>query len=541
MPSPYFPNTLTECLFVLTVTFAFAQSTIFSGMATVMTDTIGRDLQMDGQVVWITSACLLTSGAFVLPFGTLADTIGRKNMALAAMVCTTLAVFAAGWAPDGPSLIVFTALIGLFSAAAVSPAVGQLGAVYSERSKRRNRAFACFSAGNPLGFVIGTFVAGVVLEISGTTTSSSEGGGGNGNGWRVCFWVFSVLCAGFAGLVAFTVPSDAKIGTRPASAAVVAGGQGVGVSGWEVLKRLDLLGALLVTAGVSLVSAGLTLTGVASKGWATPYVIAMLVLGVILLAAFIFWQSVYKFPLMPLYIWKDRNFSLVIILLATGNAAFTASSFWLCLYLQRVQSLSTLWIAIYLLPQNINGLFVNFVCSLILHRVSHRVLMGVGAISYLGSFLLLALLQETRLYYWAFVFPALLLAVVGADLQFNVANSYVMSSLPREQQSLAGGILSAVNRLLSNITLSISTAVYYAGSQRQAARGDDTGLGGYKAAFWMIVGIAGVNLLLVPFLKIERRELEAGALEEADRAPLTEKGMEKEGRKGKTESAESMV
>ncbi|KAL4989259.1 major facilitator superfamily-domain-containing protein [Aspergillus falconensis] len=533
MPSPYFPNTLTECLFVLTVTFAFAQSTIFSGMATVMTDTIGRDFQMDGQVVWITSACLLTSGAFVLPFGTLADTIGRKNMALAAMVCTTLAVFAAGWAPNGPSLIVFTALIGLFSAAAVSPAVGQLGAVYSELSKRRNRAFACFSAGNPLGFVVGTFVAGVVVEISGASAS-------NGRGWRVCFWVFSVLCTGFAGLVAFTVPSDAKIGTRPA-AAIVAGGQGSGVSGWEVLKRFDLLGALLVTAGVSLVSAGLTLTGVAPKGWATPYVLAMLVLGVVLLAAFIFWQSVYKFPLMPLYIWKDRNFSLVIILLATGNAAFTASSFWLCLYLQRMQSLSALWIAIYLLPQNINGLLVNFICSLILHRVSHRVLMGVGAISYLGSFLLLALLQEIRLYYWAFVFPALLLAVIGADLQFNVANSYVMSSLPREQQSLAGGILSAVNRLLSNITLSISTAVYYAGSQRQAARGDGTRLGGYKAAFWMLVGIAGVNLLLVPLLKIERRVLEAGAQEETDRAPLTEKGMEKEEREEKTESAKSVV
>ncbi|KAL3438154.1 major facilitator superfamily-domain-containing protein [Aspergillus tetrazonus] len=534
MPSPYFSNRVTECLFVLTVTFAFAQSTIFSGMATVMTDTIGRDLQMDGQVVWITSACLLTSGAFVLPFGTLADTIGRKNMALAAMVCTTLAVFAAGWAPDGPSLIVFTALIGLFSAAAVSPAVGQLGAVYSEPSKRRNRAFACFSAGNPLGFVVGTFVAGVVLEISGTTASQEAAG--NGSGWRVCFWVFCVFCAGFAGLVAFTVPSDVKIGTRPAAA----GSQGVGVSGWEALKRFDLLGALLVTVGVSLVSAGLTLTDVAPKGWATPYVIVMLVLGVVLLAAFIFWQSVYKFPLMPLYIWKDRNFSLVIILLATGNAAFTASSFWLCLYLQRAKSLSSLWIAIYLLPQNINGLLVNFVCSLILHRVSHRVLMGVGAISYLGSFLLLALLQEIRLYYWVFVFPALLLAVVGADLQFNVANSYVMSSLPREQQSLAGGILSAVNRLLSNITLSISTAVYYAGSQKQTTRGDDTGLGGYKAAFWMLVAIAGVNLLLVPFLKVERRISEAGALDVTDREPLTEKEIEKE-RKERTASADSVV
>jgi hypothetical protein len=114
-----------------------------------------------------------------------------------------------------------------------------------------------------------------------------------------------------------------------------------------------------------------------------------------------------------------------------------------------------------------------------------------------------------------------------------------MSSLPREQQSLAGGILSAVNRLLSNITLSISTAVYYAGSQKQTTRGDDTGLGGYKAAFWMLVGIAGVNLLLVPFLKIERIS-EAGTLDVTDREPLTEKEIEKE-RNERTVSAESVV
>ncbi|KAL4866051.1 hypothetical protein BDV12DRAFT_187674 [Aspergillus spectabilis] len=499
MPSAYFTNTITECLFVLTVTFAFAQSTIFSGMATVMTDSIGRDLGMDsGQVVWITSACLLTSGAFVLPLGTLADTLGRKPLSLAAMILTTLSVFASGWAPSPTVLIVFTALIGLFSAAAVTPAVGQLGAVYTEPSKRRNRAFACFSAGNPLGFVVGTFIAGVVLEL---TSGGDERGG---RGWRACFWVFSVLCAGFAGLVAFTVPSDETVGVVRSR-----------VGGWwEVVRRFDILGAVLVTAGVSLVSAGLTLAGVAPKGWGTPYVIVMIVLGVVLLWGFIFWQAVYKFPLMPLYIWKDRNFSLVIVLLSTGNAAFTCSSFWLCLYLQRVKSMSALWIAIYLLPQNINGLLVNFICSLILHRVSHRVLMGVGAISYLASFLLLALLQPIRYYYWAFIFPSLLLAVVGADLQFNVANSYVMSSLPREQQSLAGGILSAVNKLLSNIALSISTAVYYAGTN--AAQSDENELAGYRAAFWMLVAIAGVNLLLVPFLKIEKKVME-------DTTPLTEK------------------
>ncbi|KAL4959593.1 major facilitator superfamily-domain-containing protein [Aspergillus stella-maris] len=538
----YFPNTFTECLFVLSTTFAFSVSTIFSGLTTVMTSLIASSLHMpNAQIVWITSASLLTSGAFVLPLGTLSDTVGRKNLALTAMILTTLAVFAAGWAIDGTMLIIFTALMGLFSAAGVTPAVGQFGAVYRQLGKRRNRAFACFSAGNPLGFVVGTFVAGVVLQITGMRGRDGREGG---NGWRVCFWVFAVLCAAFAGLVAWSVPSDERVrggggdgdesgsgsGSSDGSESDAASGR---LSAWEVLKRFDLLGALLVTGGVSAVSAGLTLTGTAPQGWATPYVIVLLVLGVFLIGAFIFWQSIYKFPLMPLYIWKDRNFSLVIILLATGNAAFTASSFWLCLYLQRIQNLSALWIAIYLLPQNINGLIVNFVCSLILHRVSHRLLMGIGAVSYLASFLLLALMQPIRYYYWAFIFPSLVLAVVGADLQFNVANSYVMSSLPRSQQSLAGGILSAVNKLLSNIALSISTAVFDAGQKRvRAGSADDVhGFGGYRAAFWMLVGIAGVNLVLVPWVRIEKGVLEdeeplrGGRVSDVD----VESGVERDG------------
>ncbi|KAL3486254.1 major facilitator superfamily-domain-containing protein [Aspergillus germanicus] len=509
MPSKFFPNMITECFFVLTVTFAFAQSTIFSGMATVMTDVIGRDLNMQGDVVWITSAALLTNGAFVLPLGTLSDTLGRKPLALTAMILTTLATLACGFAPNGVTLIIFTALMGLFSAAAVTPAVGTLGAVYSVPSKRRNRAFACFSAGNPLGFVVGTLIAGVVLEVTrgkslgrgGFWGGDDERGDRDGGGWRVCFWVFCVLTAGFGALVKWTVPKDKVVFSAAAGR----------LSAWEVLRRFDLVGAVLVTAGVSALSAGLTLTGTAPQGWGTSYVIVLIIAGVVLIGAFIFWQSIYKFPLMPLYIWRDRNFSLVIILLATGNAAFTSSSFWLCLYLQRTQRLSALWIAVYLLPQNINGLIINFICSLILHRVSHRVLMGVGALAYLVSFLLLALLQPIRYYYWAFVFPSLVLAVVGADLQFNVANSYVMSSLPRHQQSLAGGILSAVNKLLSNIALSISTAVYYAGQKhatRNGTDGDSDDFAGYRAAFWLLVAIAGVNLALVPFLRIKKVEME---------------------------------
>ena len=46
-------------------------------------------------------------------------------------------------------------------------------------------------------------------------------------------------------------------------------------------------------------------------GWKSPHVIAMLVVGVVLLGAFVYWQKIYATPLMPLHIWKDRNFTFV--------------------------------------------------------------------------------------------------------------------------------------------------------------------------------------------------------------------------------------
>ncbi len=104
-----------------------------------------------------------------------------------------------------------------------------------------------------------------------------------------------------------------------------------------------------------------------------------------------------------------------------GFMGFTPAQFWLSLYLQRVQYLSALSVALRLLPQAIMGILVNIVAGLILHKVSNKLLTLVGAVCYTVSFLLLAL-QTDDSSYWALVFPSLLLMVVGADFEFNVAN-----------------------------------------------------------------------------------------------------------------------
>jgi nitrate/nitrite transporter NarK len=101
--------------------------------------------------------------------------------------------------------------------------------------------------------------------------------------------------------------------------------------------------------------------------------------------------------------------------------SFVTSAFWLSLYMQNVLEYSPLGVAVHLLPQAIGGILVNIVAGFILHKVNNKVLTAIGALSYLLSVILLATMNEDSSY-WAFIFPALLLSVIGADLQFNVAN-----------------------------------------------------------------------------------------------------------------------
>ena len=101
--------------------------------------------------------------------------------------------------------------------------------------------------------------------------------------------------------------------------------------------------------------------------------------------------------------------------------AFITSNFWLSIYLQNVLRWSPLNVALHLLPQAIGGIIVNIIAGLILHRVNNKLLTGIGSLAYLSAALLLANMKEDS-NYWAFIFPSLLLNVVGADLHFNVAN-----------------------------------------------------------------------------------------------------------------------
>jgi len=257
---------------------------------------------------------------------------------------------------------------------------------------------------------------------------------------------------------------------------------------------------LLAVAGIAMFTASLTLAGDAPKGWRTPYVIALLVVGLVLVGGFIYWQSIFRYPLMPLQVWKDRNFSLVVSVLCLGFYGFIGNTFWLTLMWQRIYHRSPLMIAVHLLPAGIGGILVNLIAAIIMHRVSNRLIMIVAAFSGAVSTALLSA-TSVSISYWALTFPSLLLAVLSQDLEFTVTNMYVMSSVPSDQQSVAGGLFNTLTRLVATIGLGIQTSIF------NSAGGSASGPGAYhyrpyQATFWVSMVGGVLALFLVPFLTI---------------------------------------
>ena len=110
-----------------------------------------------------------------------------------------------------------------------------------------------------------------------------------------------------------------------------------------------------------------------------------------------------------------------MIVVLPGFMSFISSGFWLAYFMQNIQGLDALVIALHLLPQEIAGISWNILAGVMLHKVNNTLILLCGSLSYLAANLLLAFMKPDSSY-WAFIFPALILNVVGADFQFNVAN-----------------------------------------------------------------------------------------------------------------------
>ncbi|TGO45649.1 hypothetical protein BOTNAR_0649g00010 [Botryotinia narcissicola] len=462
-----FSNWAQEWAFVLTVMLASSSTTIIQGVILIMTNTIGQGLKASAsQVTWIAAAVGLGSGSFMLFFGKVADEMGRKIQLLIGLLFMSAFALVAAWSPGPYELIVICGLLGTCTAVIAPPALGILFTAYPE-GRRRNMACGALGTGNPVGFILGSISSGLAVKYY---------------GWRASFVVMAIFFFFLVILAFWTVPVITRVGNRS-----------------DAIRRFDYAGSIFIVLAVALLSAGLT-EGPQS-GWLSVHVVLLLIFGVFFILGFIVWEYFYENPLLDLSVWRNSNFSLCVICMGFGYMSFITNEFWITLYMQDVQHYTPLQIAARMLPQAVAGVFWSFLGQWLIQNVHGTIVMGIGSLMYLaGAILLLFIKEDTS--YWLFLFPALVITVIGADFQFIVANLYANKQMPT-QASFGVGIIQTAYRLSITIGLAITSAVFNTATSKEASIEDPTTP--YRRVYICSIIFASIGLACIPFMRIQTR------------------------------------
>ena len=147
----------------------------------------------------------------------------------------------------------------------------------------------------------------------------------------------------------------------------------------------------------------------------------MFLFGFICLLGFTTWESYHPFPLLNPVVWKNTTYTLCVLCVFFGYMSFITNLFWISLYMQNVQHLSSLVIAVRLLPQALVGFIWSYIGQALVSKIPGKLIMGIGGVAYLvGAALQIFVRHDTS--YWLLLFPSLCITVIGADFQFIVSN-----------------------------------------------------------------------------------------------------------------------
>ena len=370
-------------------------------------------------VVWVTSAYLLAYAVPLLITGRLGDRFGPKKIYLIGLAIFTLASLGCGLSSTLEMLIVFRAVQG-FGASLMTP---QTMAVITRTfpPTQRGAAMGLWGATSGVAMLVGPLAGGLLVD---------------GLGWE---WIFFVnLPVGVIGFVlAWMLVPNLETHRH----------------------RFDMVGVFLSALGLFLVVFGL------QEGehydWA-PWVWAMIIGGVLVIALFLWQQSRTKSePLVPLELFRDRNFSVANIGIATVGFAVTAMSLPMMFFYQLARGLTPTQSALLLIPMAVIAGVLSPVAGRVLDRVDPRLLLVPGLLlSAIAIFWYSALMHpDTEI--WMFLLPSALMGVGQAGMWGPLATTATRNLQPR--QAGAGSGIYNTTRTIGSVLGSAAIAALMQG------------------------------------------------------------------------------
>jgi EmrB/QacA subfamily drug resistance transporter len=405
---------------------------------------------------WIVNAYLLLLAALVLIGGSAADLYGRRRIFVLGIAVFTAASIACGLAPNVAVLIASRAVQGLGAALLTPASLAMLGATFDEHE--RSQAIGIWAGAGALVSAAGPVLGGwLVDQVS----------------WRAIFLLNVPLAAAAAGLaLRFACES------RDPQA-----------------KQLDWSGAAAVGIGLAAITWGLS--AIPASGFRDKTVLAALGMGTAFLMLFVAIEArLHKRAMMPLSLYRSRNFSATNALTLLLYFAFGGSLYYLPFGLIRLGGFSATQAGAALLPfALIMGFGASFAGSLA-GRFGPRLPLTVGPMVAACGLAILAVI-DLREPYWSGVFPAIFVLGVGMAITVPPLTSTVMAAAGKAHAGIASGVSNAVARVAGLIAVAALGAVLFASFSHHLA--ETTPAHANEALNVVLAGQPGANEAIAAF------------------------------------------
>jgi EmrB/QacA subfamily drug resistance transporter len=372
------------------------------------------------QLQWVVESYALTLAALLLVGGSLGDLYGRKKVYLAGVVLFAASSAACGVAPSIGWLIAMRGVQGVGAALLVPGSLALISAYFDEA--QRGSAIGTWSGWTSITAAGGPVIGGWLIQHA---------------SWRWVFFLNVPLALAVIVVTLWRVPESRNEDLR--------GGP-------------DWLGAVLATVGLG----GATYALIEAQGGGV-LAAACAVVGVLALVGFLVAESRLASPMVPLKLFRSRNFSGANLLTIFLYGAFGGAIFFLPLNLIQVQHYTPTEAGAALLP----FILIMFVLSRwsggLIARFGARLPLTIGPLIAAVGFALFTRTVD-RGSYWAIVFPAMVVLGVGMAVSVAPLTTTVMNSVPLSDAGVASGVNNAVSRignLLSVAALGLALAATF--------------------------------------------------------------------------------
>jgi EmrB/QacA subfamily drug resistance transporter len=355
---------------------------------------------------WVSNAYLLTLGSLILVGGSLGDIFGERRIFALGVGGFGVASLLCALSPSIGVLIGARAVQGVFGALLTPSSLAVIVNTFSE--EERGPAIGTWTAYGAIAGVLGPLVGGELLAIA---------------SWRWVFLINVPLVIACVALILYAIPVS-----KPRDAGT---------------RRVDVVGAALCAAGLG--GPVFALIEQPRLGWSSLAVVGPFVGGILLLVVFVMYEKHASQPMLPMRLFRRRNFSVGNVETFSMYAGLSILFFFLTLFLQQVAGYSPLKSGLATLPATIVMFVLSRRFGALADRYGPRIFMGGGP---LLAAVGLVLLERVGLHvdYVSEVLPGLLVFSLGLTMTVAPLTAAVLQGSESEA-GIASGVNNAVARV----------------------------------------------------------------------------------------------